>query len=38
MKGINIAIYFDPDLNRICVHQPDDSYLSQTFHYADSVI
>ncbi|MDI9769028.1 hypothetical protein QM327_21025 [Pantoea dispersa] len=38
MKGINIAIYFDPDLIRICVHQPDDSYLSQTFHYADSVI
>ncbi|QDY40829.1 hypothetical protein [Candidatus Pantoea soli] len=38
MKGINIAIYFDPDLIRISVHQPDDSSLSQTFDYADSVI
>ncbi|MDI9220567.1 hypothetical protein QMZ30_06600 [Pantoea sp. EA-12] len=38
MKGINIAIYFDPDLIRICVHQQDESYLSQTFNYDDSVI
>ena len=38
MKGINIAIYFDPDLIRLCVHQQDDSYLSQTFNYDDSVI
>lgn len=38
MKGINIAIYFDPDLIRICVHQQDDSYLSQNFNYDDSVI
>jgi hypothetical protein len=38
MKGINIAIYFDPDLIRICVHQQDGSYLSQNFNYDDSVI
>jgi len=38
MKGINIAIYFDPDLIQICVHQPDDSYLNHTFQYDDSVI
>ncbi len=38
MKGINIAIYFDPDLIHISVHQQDDSYLSQNFSYDDSVI
>lgn len=38
MKGINIAIYFDPDQIHICVHQQDDSHLSQTFIYDDSVI
>jgi len=38
MKGINIAIYFDPDLIRISVHQQDSSYLSHNFHYTDSVI
>ncbi len=38
MKGTRIAIYFDPDLIRLCVHQEDDSYLSQTFNYDDSVI
>ncbi|ORM73025.1 hypothetical protein HA48_11620 [Pantoea wallisii] len=38
MKGINIAIYFDPDLIRISVHQQDGSYLSHNFHYTDSVI
>jgi hypothetical protein len=38
MKGINIAIYFDPDLIHISVHQQDDSYLSHHFNYDDSVI
>ncbi|RPE04482.1 hypothetical protein BBB56_01190 [Candidatus Pantoea deserta] len=38
MKGINIAIYFDPDLIFATVHQPDGSYLSKNFQYDDAVI
>lgn len=29
MKGINIALYFDPDQIQACVHQQDGSYLSK---------
>ncbi|KAF6659772.1 hypothetical protein OJ965_18455 [Pantoea anthophila] len=38
MKGINIALYFDPDQIQACVHQQDGSYLSKKFEYDDGVI
>ncbi|MGN8163833.1 hypothetical protein ACTJKZ_14870 [Pantoea sp. 22096] len=38
MKGINIALYFDPDQIQACVHEQDGSYLSKKFEYDDGVI
>lgn len=38
MKGFNIAIYFDPDLIKACVHDPDGSYINKKFEYEDGVI
>ncbi|MBE5254079.1 hypothetical protein [Mixta mediterraneensis] len=38
MKGFNIAIYFDPDLIKACVHDPDGSYFNKKFEYDDGVI
>ncbi|MCZ4059379.1 hypothetical protein O3W44_10265 [Pantoea sp. LMR881] len=38
MKGFNIAIYFDPDLIKACVHGPDGSYQNKKFEYDDGVI
>lgn len=38
MKGINIALYFDPDQIQTCVHEQDGSYLSKKFEYDDGVI
>lgn len=29
MKGINIALYFDPDQIQACVHEQDDSYVTK---------
>lgn len=38
MKGINIAIYFDPDLITACVNASEGSYVNKKFEYDDGVI